>query len=124
MSTHTHTSSYILHTYTHLRRMIAWCCAGDFLLVGEAADFCHIYDCHNDLRTCQEINFFGEVAGVDISPDGSSLFIGVTDNIYGMPCVCVCVCPILLDVLIDDVFVGSLLEFHRRPMRWSETALF
>lgn len=57
--------------------------SGDFLIVGEAADFCHIYDCHSDFTTYQDINFFGEVAGVDISADDSKLFIGVTDNVYG-----------------------------------------
>jgi hypothetical protein len=58
--------------------------AGDFLLLGEAADYCHVYDCHSDFSTYQDINFFGEVAGVDISEDDGKLFIGVTDNAYGI----------------------------------------
>ena len=31
----------------------------------------------------QEIDLFGEIAGISLSPDGDALFVGIADRTYG-----------------------------------------
>ncbi|TYH01547.1 hypothetical protein ES288_A09G068000v1 [Gossypium darwinii] len=64
---------------------------GRFLAMAEPADFVHVFDTKSGYVKCQEIDFFGEVAGISFSPYTESLFVGVVDRTY-----------------------GSLLEFNRR----------
>ncbi|KAK8708332.1 hypothetical protein V6N13_059375 [Hibiscus sabdariffa] len=64
---------------------------GRFLAMAEPADFVHVFDTESGYIKCQEIDFFGETAGISFSPDTESLFVGVADHTY-----------------------GSLLEFNRR----------
>ena len=66
---------------------------GRFLAASEPADFVHVYDSLTGYSRAQEIDLFGEIAGVSFSPDGGAeaLFVGVADRTY-----------------------GSLLEFRRR----------
>ncbi|CAL5084158.1 unnamed protein product [Urochloa decumbens] len=56
---------------------------GRFLAMAEAADFVHVYDSHADYSKEQEIDIFGEIAGVSFSPDAEALFVGVADRTYG-----------------------------------------
>mmetsp|Transcript_3852 Transcript_3852/g.6727 ORF Transcript_3852/g.6727 Transcript_3852/m.6727 type:complete len:636 (-) Transcript_3852:222-2129(-) len=57
---------------------------GDFLALGEPADFVHVYDARKGLfDQCQEIDLFGEIAGFSFSPHSDSLFVGLFDNTYG-----------------------------------------
>jgi WD40 repeat protein len=66
---------------------------GRFIAMAEPCDFVHIYDVtRGDFGLAQEIDLFGEIAGISISPDSHSLFIGLYDRNY-----------------------GSLLEFKRSP---------
>ncbi|KAM0944153.1 putative transcription factor WD40-like family [Dioscorea sansibarensis] len=55
---------------------------GQFLTVAEPADFVHIYNTKVDYEKRQEIDLFGEISGVSLSPDDESLFIGVWDRVY------------------------------------------
>lgn len=64
---------------------------GRFLAMAEPADFVHVFDTESGYVKCQEIDLFGEIAGISFSPDKESLFVGVADRTY-----------------------GSLLEFNRR----------
>ncbi|XVE60467.1 hypothetical protein DITRI_Ditri05aG0131000 [Diplodiscus trichospermus] len=64
---------------------------GRFLAMSEPADFIHVFDTESGYVNCQEIDLFGEIAGISFSPDTESLFVGVADRTY-----------------------GSLLEFNRR----------
>ncbi|KAM3229539.1 hypothetical protein ACQJBY_060403 [Aegilops geniculata] len=66
---------------------------GRFLAVAEPADFVCVYDVAAGYARAQEIDLFGEIAGVSFSPDdgAEALFVGVADRTY-----------------------GSLLEFRRR----------
>ncbi|XP_039146499.1 uncharacterized WD repeat-containing protein C2A9.03 isoform X2 [Dioscorea cayenensis subsp. rotundata] len=64
---------------------------GRFLAIAEPADFVHVYDVSADYNKAQEIDLFGEIAGLSFSPDTEALFIGIADRTY-----------------------GSLLEFKRR----------
>ncbi|XP_062101084.1 uncharacterized WD repeat-containing protein C2A9.03 isoform X2 [Humulus lupulus] len=64
---------------------------GRFLAMAEPADFVHIIDTHAGYVKGQEIDIFGEIAGISFSPDAEALFVGVADRTY-----------------------GSLLEFNRR----------
>ncbi|KAK4801436.1 hypothetical protein SAY86_021923 [Trapa natans] len=64
---------------------------GRFMAMAEAADFVHIFDAQSSYSRGQEIDLFGEIAGISFSPDAESLFIGISDRTY-----------------------GSLLEFNRR----------
>lgn len=56
---------------------------GRFLAMGEAADFVHIFDACSDYVQAQEIDLFGEIAGISFSPDTEALFIGISDRTYG-----------------------------------------
>lgn len=56
---------------------------GRFLAMAEPADFVHVYDVYQDFQKSQEIDIFGEIAGVSFSPDAQALFIGVADRTYG-----------------------------------------
>ncbi|KAL4333473.1 hypothetical protein GQ457_07G023440 [Hibiscus cannabinus] len=64
---------------------------GRFLAMAEPADFVHVFDTKSGYVNCQEIDIFGEIAGISFSPDTEALFVGVADRTY-----------------------GSLLEFNRR----------
>lgn len=64
-------------------RSIRFTADGRFMVMAEPADFVHIYDTTQDYSHCQEIDLFGEVAGVSFSPDSESLYVGVADRTYG-----------------------------------------
>ncbi|XP_057505197.1 uncharacterized WD repeat-containing protein C2A9.03-like isoform X3 [Actinidia eriantha] len=72
-------------------RAIKFTSDGRFMAMAEPADFIHIFDTQSDYAKGQEIDLFGEIAGISFSPDTQSLFVGVSDRTY-----------------------GSLLEFNRR----------
>ncbi|KAJ4969018.1 hypothetical protein NE237_015719 [Protea cynaroides] len=63
-------------------RSIHFSSDGKFMAVAEPADFVHIYSTTVDYKKRQEIDFFGEISGVSLSPDDESLFIGVWDRTY------------------------------------------
>jgi WD40 repeat protein len=52
------------------------------LVAAEAADMVSIIDAEM-YKTKQSFDFFGEISGVDFTPDGQGLFIGITDSIRG-----------------------------------------
>ncbi|CAK9174274.1 unnamed protein product [Ilex paraguariensis] len=72
-------------------RAIRFTSDGRFMAMAEPADFIHIFDAKSDYAVGQEIDLFGEIAGICFSPDTEALFVGVADRTY-----------------------GSLLEFNRR----------
>ncbi|XP_077213006.1 transducin/WD40 repeat-like superfamily protein isoform X2 [Tasmannia lanceolata] len=76
-------------------RAIKFSSDGRFMAMAEPADFVHIYDTQSDYCNVQEIDLFGEIAGISFSPDTEALFVGVADRTY-----------------------GSLLEFDRRRCNW------
>ncbi|KAF8402249.1 hypothetical protein HHK36_013201 [Tetracentron sinense] len=63
-------------------RSIRFSSDGQFMAVAEPADFVHIYSTKGDYNMRQEVDFFGEISGVSLSPDAESLFIGVWDRTY------------------------------------------
>ncbi|AQL01718.1 Transducin/WD40 repeat-like superfamily protein [Zea mays] len=63
-------------------RCIRYSSDGRFLVFSEPADFVHVYSVAADYKKRQEIDFFGEVSGITLSPDDESLFIGVCDRVY------------------------------------------
>jgi WD40 repeat protein len=56
---------------------------GRFLIFSEPADFVHIYDVETGLRDCQILDFFGNISGVDFSPDSSRLTVSLADTMFG-----------------------------------------
>ena len=52
------------------------------LVLAEPADFVHVVDAQS-FRSKQEIEFFGEIAGISMPPDGSRLYIANCDPHYG-----------------------------------------
>eukprot|EP01018_Ginkgo_biloba_P038289 Gb_08535 [translate_table: standard] len=72
-------------------RSIRFSSDGRFMAMAEPADFVHIFDTRQDYNKSQEIDLFGEIAGISFSPDTEAFFVGVADRTY-----------------------GSLLEFNRR----------
>ena len=63
-------------------RSICFSSDGQFMYVAEPADFVHVYSTQDDYRRRQEIDFFGEISGVALSPDDESLYIGIWDRTY------------------------------------------
>ncbi|RZC47377.1 hypothetical protein C5167_040318 [Papaver somniferum] len=63
-------------------RSIRFSSDGQFMAVAEPADFVHVYSTKGDYSKRQEIDFFGEISGISLSPDDESLFIGVWDRTY------------------------------------------
>uniref|UniRef100_A0A5B6ZAI0 Putative Uncharacterized WD repeat-containing protein n=1 Tax=Davidia involucrata TaxID=16924 RepID=A0A5B6ZAI0_DAVIN len=63
-------------------RSIRYSSDGQFVVVAEPADFVHVYSTKADYKKRQEIDFFGEISGVSLSPDDESLYIGVWDRTY------------------------------------------
>lgn len=52
------------------------------LVLAEPADFVHIVDAQT-FESQQTIDFFGEISGISMPPDGSKLYIANADNKYG-----------------------------------------
>ncbi|ONK77648.1 uncharacterized protein A4U43_C02F9000 [Asparagus officinalis] len=63
-------------------RSIRYSSDGRFMVVAEPADFVHIYDTKAGYKMRQELDFFGEISGVSLSPDDESMFVGVWDRVY------------------------------------------
>ena len=63
-------------------RSIRFSSDGQFMVVAEPADFVHVYSTRSNYRKRQEIDFFGEISGVSLSPDDESLYIGIWDRTY------------------------------------------
>ncbi|CAI5972017.1 unnamed protein product [Closterium sp. NIES-65] len=53
-----------------------------FMAMAEPADFVHVFDTSSGFTRAQEIDIFGEIAGISFSPDTEALFIGVADRTY------------------------------------------
>ncbi|XP_029123871.1 uncharacterized WD repeat-containing protein C2A9.03 isoform X2 [Elaeis guineensis] len=64
-------------------RGIKFSADGHFMAMAEPADFVHIYDARADYRKAQEIDLFGEIAGMSFSPDTEAFFVGIADRTYG-----------------------------------------
>jgi WD40 repeat protein len=73
---------------------------GRFLIAAEPADFVHIYDARTNYQVSQELDFFGEISGVSLTPDDETLFVGNADTA-----------------------VGSIMEWQRRPRYLAEDCL-
>ncbi|GAB4851839.1 hypothetical protein Ancab_031238 [Ancistrocladus abbreviatus] len=63
-------------------RSIRFSSDGQFMVVAEPADFVHLYNTKTNYTKRQEIDFFGEISGVSLSPDDESLYIGIWDRTY------------------------------------------
>ncbi|PSS35915.1 hypothetical protein CEY00_Acc00228 [Actinidia chinensis var. chinensis] len=63
-------------------RSVRFSSDGKFLVVAEPADFVHVYSSEANYMKRQEIDFFGEISGVSMSPDDESLYIGIWDRTY------------------------------------------
>lgn len=56
---------------------------GHVLAVMEESDFVTFYDVPRDYRFSTTVDFFGETAGVDFTPDGEFCYIGCTEPNLG-----------------------------------------
>ncbi|KAK7844096.1 putative wd repeat-containing protein c2a9.03 [Quercus suber] len=82
-------------------RAVKFSSDGRFMAMAEPADFVHIFDTKSGYVHGQEIDMFGEIAGISFSPDAEALFVGVSDRTY-----------------------GSLLEFNRRHYNRYEDSIY
>ncbi|RDX73107.1 hypothetical protein CR513_47326, partial [Mucuna pruriens] len=64
-------------------RALSFTSDGRFLAMAEPADFVHIFDSHSGYVQGQEIDLFGEIAGISFSPDTEALFVAIADRTYG-----------------------------------------
>lgn len=73
-------------------RSLRFSSCGRFMVMAEPRDFVHVFDVNRgEFDTCQEIDLFGEIAGIALTPESEGLYIAVSDRLY-----------------------SSLLEFERR----------
>ncbi|KAL1535250.1 hypothetical protein AAHA92_31330 [Salvia divinorum] len=63
-------------------RSLRFSADGQFLVMAEPADFVHIYGTRENFERRQELDFFGEITGVSLSPDDESIFVGIWDRTY------------------------------------------
>jgi len=63
-------------------RSIRYTSDGKFMAMTEPADFIHIFDVESGYSRKQELDFFGEIAGISFSPDTEALFVGVHDRVF------------------------------------------
>ncbi|CAN1346706.1 Uncharacterized WD repeat-containing protein C2A9.03 [Linum perenne] len=63
-------------------RSIRFSSDGEYMVVAEPADFVHVYSTKLNYQRRQEVDFFGEISGVALSPDDESLYIGIWDRTY------------------------------------------
>ncbi|GKB26987.1 uncharacterized WD repeat-containing protein-like protein isoform X1 [Tanacetum coccineum] len=56
-------------------RSVRFSSNGQFLVVAEPADFVHVYETNKNYEKRQEIDFFGEISGVSLSPDDETLYV-------------------------------------------------
>lgn len=63
-------------------RSIRFSSDGNFMVAAEPADFVHVYSTKANYEKRQEIDFFGEISGVSLSPDDECLYIGIWDRTY------------------------------------------
>lgn len=86
---HLKTSVAVLRGRLGAVRSLRFSADGRFLAMAEPADFVHIYDTKTIGKTeagcskAQEIDLFGEVAGISFSPDSEAFFIGIEEVNYG-----------------------------------------
>ncbi|KAK8971467.1 Guanine nucleotide-binding protein subunit beta [Platanthera guangdongensis] len=64
-------------------RGIKFSADGRFIAMAEPADFVHIHDLSAGFCKSQQIDLFGEIAGLSFSPDSEALFVGIADRTYG-----------------------------------------
>ncbi len=73
----------VLKGYNGAIHSLRFTSEGCFLAMAEPADFVHVFDTKQDYAKCQEIDLFGELAGISFSPDSEALYVGVADRTYG-----------------------------------------
>lgn len=74
----------VLGAHMGAMRSLRFSSCGRFLALAEPRDIVHLYDLSTgDFGQCQEIDLFGEIAGISFTPDSDSLFIGMFDPNYG-----------------------------------------
>lgn len=76
-------SIYSIVSYMSPIRSCQYSSDSNTLVLAEAADFIHIYDANSNYDTVQNIDFFGEISGVNITDDNQMLYVAITDRIYG-----------------------------------------
>ncbi|XP_004492051.1 uncharacterized WD repeat-containing protein C2A9.03-like isoform X2 [Cicer arietinum] len=63
-------------------RSIRFSSDGQFMVVAEPADFVHVYNTKANYEISEEIDFFGEISGVCLSPDDECMYVGIWDRTY------------------------------------------
>jgi len=56
---------------------------GCFLAMAKPVDFVHVFNTKQNYAKWQEIDLFGELAGISFSPDSEALYLGIADRTYG-----------------------------------------
>ncbi|KAF9429769.1 hypothetical protein BGZ94_009537 [Podila epigama] len=59
-------------------RALRYSSCGRYLVMAEERDYIHIVDTASDYHDAQKIDFIGDVSGISLTPDGESLFAGVS----------------------------------------------
>ncbi|KAF9584450.1 hypothetical protein BGW38_006424 [Lunasporangiospora selenospora] len=59
-------------------RALRYSSCGRYLVMAEGRDFVHIVDTTTDYQKAQKIDIVGDISGISLTPDGESLFVGVS----------------------------------------------
>lgn len=64
-------------------RSLRFSSCGRFMVMAEPRDYVHIFDINGgEFDTCQEIDLFGEIAGIALTPNAEGLYVAVSDRMY------------------------------------------
>lgn len=73
----------VLGAHVGAVRSLRFSSCGRFLAMAEPRDFVHVFDVNRgEFDTCQEIDLFGEIAGIALTPSAEAFYIAVNDRTY------------------------------------------
>ena len=73
----------VLGAHVGAVRSLRFSACGSFLVMAEPRDYVNIFDVNRgSFDICQEIDIFGEIAGIALAPSAEGLFIAVSDRMY------------------------------------------
>ncbi|KAF9417573.1 hypothetical protein BGZ76_004509 [Entomortierella beljakovae] len=62
-------------------RSLRYSPCGRYLIMAEDRNFVHIVDTASDYKQAQKIDVIGDISGISLTPDGDSLFVGISNTV-------------------------------------------
>ncbi|KAI1317996.1 hypothetical protein EDD11_007379 [Mortierella claussenii] len=61
-------------------RSLRYSPCGRYLFMAEDCNYVHVVDTTSDYSVAQKIDFVGDISGIGLTPDGESLYVGVSNS--------------------------------------------